>query len=101
MKKFGTFLCERKVSKMTSPVLMKQFYHGNYLNHVEVTHMNCAPTVITLLMASKNAQKLDKVVRVTVAASPPTAAMFEKMFDYNLHPVHVYGMVSFNGGNPP
>ena len=36
-------------------------------------------------------------VRVTVAASPPTAHLFEQMMKLNLQPVHVYGMTETYG----
>jgi len=36
-------------------------------------------------------------VRVTVAASPPTAHLFETMENLNLHPVHVYGLTETYG----
>jgi len=36
-------------------------------------------------------------VRVTVAASPPTAHLFETMEDLNLNPVHVYGLTETYG----
>lgn len=36
-------------------------------------------------------------MRVTVAASPPTAHLFETMENLNLHPVHVYGLTETYG----
>ena len=62
-----------------------------------ITHYNAAPTVNTLLCADKNAVKLPNPVRVTVAASPPTAHLFETMMDLNLFPVHVYGLTETYG----
>lgn len=62
-----------------------------------VTHFNAAPTVNTLLCASKEAERLPHPVRVTVAASPPTGHLFEQMTKLNLHPVHVYGMTETYG----
>ena len=40
---------------------------------------------------------LPRPVRVTVAASPPTAHLFETMTDLNLLPVHVYGLTETYG----
>ena len=40
---------------------------------------------------------MEHPVRVTVAASPPTAHLFETMTALNLHPVHVYGMTETYG----
>ena len=51
----------------------------------------------TLLCNSKEAERLPQPVRVTVAASPPTAHLFEQMTDLNLHPVHVYGLTETYG----
>jgi acyl-CoA synthetase (AMP-forming)/AMP-acid ligase II len=58
-----------------------------------LTHFNAAPTVNTLLCAHPAAEKLAQPVRVTVAASPPTAKLFSDMIALNLLPVHVYGLV--------
>jgi len=62
-----------------------------------ITHFNAAPTVNTLLCAAKEAERLPRPVRVTVAASPPTGHLFEQMTRLNLHPVHVYGMTETYG----
>jgi len=62
-----------------------------------ITHFNAAPTVNTLLCAHKDATRLDNPVRVTVAASPPTAHLFRTMMALNLHPVHVYGLTETYG----
>lgn len=63
----------------------------------QITHFNAAPTINTLLCSDKNAVKLPKPVRVTVAASPPTAHLFEQMTKLNLYPVHVYGLTETYG----
>lgn len=62
-----------------------------------ITHFNAAPTVNTLLCAHKDAEVLPRPVRVTVAASPPTAHLFEQMTGLNLLPVHVYGLTETYG----
>lgn len=62
-----------------------------------ITHFAAAPTVNTLLCADPNAVKLEKTVRVTVAASPPSAKLFEDMIGLGLHPVHVYGLTETYG----
>lgn len=58
-----------------------------------ITHFCAAPTVNTLLCAHEDAERLPQEVKVTVAASPPTAKLFEDMIGLNLVPVHVYGLV--------
>lgn len=67
------------------------------LKNEGITHFNAAPTVNTLLCADKNAERLPQPVRVTVAASPPTAHLFRTMSALNLHPVHVYGLTETYG----
>ncbi|KAK1750724.1 acetate/butyrate--CoA ligase AAE7, peroxisomal [Echria macrotheca] len=84
----GTHVCLRKVDY---PLIWK------LLREEGVTHFNAAPTVNTLLCAAKEAAPLPSPVRVTVAASPPTAHLFEQMTALNLHPVHVYGLTETYG----
>ncbi|KAJ2905955.1 2-succinylbenzoate-CoA ligase [Zalerion maritima] len=66
----GTHICLRKIDYPTIWKILKE--EG-------ITHFNAAPTVNTLLCAAKEAEKLPNPVRVTVAASPPTAHLFEQM----------------------
>ena len=84
----GTHYCLRKIDY---PLIWKLLKTEN------ITHFNAAPTVNTLLCAAKEAEKLPNPVRVTVAASPPTAHLFEQMTNLNLHPVHVYGLTETYG----
>jgi acyl-CoA synthetase (AMP-forming)/AMP-acid ligase II len=84
----GTHYCLRKIDYPEIWRLLKE---------EKITHFNAAPTVNTLLCAAKEAEKLEQEVRVTVAASPPTAFLFEQMTNLNLHPVHVYGLTETYG----
>jgi acyl-CoA synthetase (AMP-forming)/AMP-acid ligase II len=84
----GTHYCLRRIDYPEIWRLLKE--EG-------ITHFNAAPTVNTLLCAAKEAERLPQPVRVTVAASPPTAFLFEQMSGLNLHPVHVYGMTETYG----
>jgi len=84
----GTHYCLRKIDYPEIWKLLKQ---------ENVTHFNAAPTVNTLLCAAKEAERLSEPVRVTVAASPPSAHLFEQMTKLNLHPVHVYGLTETYG----
>lgn len=84
----GTHYCLRKIDYPEIWRLLKD--EG-------ITHFNAAPTVNTLLCAAKEAEKLPQQVRVTVAASPPSAWLFEQMTNLNLHPVHTYGMTETYG----
>lgn len=67
------------------------------LKDESITHFNAAPTVNTLLCDHADAQRLERPVRVTVAASPPSAHLFEKMEELNLMPVHAYGLTETYG----
>ncbi len=84
----GTSVCLRKIDY---PLIWR------LLKEEGVTHFTAAPTVNTLLCAAKEAAPLSRPVRVTVAASPPTAYLFEQMTKLNLHPVHVYGLTETYG----
>jgi acyl-CoA synthetase (AMP-forming)/AMP-acid ligase II len=84
----GTNYCLRKIDYPEIWRLLKDEH---------ITHFNAAPTVNTLLCNDKSAKRLDQPVRVTVAASPPSAHLFEQMTDLNLHPVHVYGLTETYG----
>jgi acyl-CoA synthetase (AMP-forming)/AMP-acid ligase II len=96
----GVNVCLRKIDY---PLIWR------LLKEKGITHFNAAPTVNTLLVAAKEAEKLPQTVRVTVAASPPSGHLFEQMVwrftslcckwlltssktNLNLIPVHVYGM---------
>ncbi|KAI9742825.1 MAG: hypothetical protein M1818_003554 [Claussenomyces sp. TS43310] len=84
----GTHYCLRKIDY---PLVWSMLKEEN------ITHFNAAPTVNTLLCASKEAVRLEKPVKVTVAASPPTAHLFQQMENLNLLPVHVYGLTETYG----
>ncbi|TAQ89027.1 hypothetical protein B7494_g2611 [Chlorociboria aeruginascens] len=84
----GTHFCLRKIDY---PLIWKLLKTEN------ITHFNAAPTVNTLLCAAKEAERLDHPIRVTVAASPPTAHLFEQMANLNLHPIHVLGLTETYG----
>ncbi|KAM4060162.1 AMP-binding enzyme [Hirsutella rhossiliensis] len=84
----GVHFCLRKIDY---PLIWK------LLKEEGITHFNAAPTVNTLLVACSEAEKLSRPVQVTVAASPPSAHLFEQMTSLNLIPVHVYGMTETYG----
>ncbi|KOS17984.1 putative acyl-activating enzyme 1 [Escovopsis weberi] len=84
----GVNVCLRKIDY---PLMWK------LLKEQDITHFSAAPTVNTLLVASKEAEKLPQAVQVVVAASPPSGHLFEQMSKLNLHPVHAYGMTETYG----
>ncbi|KAI5290978.1 hypothetical protein KEM54_006805, partial [Ascosphaera aggregata] len=63
----------------------------------QVSHFCAAPTVITLLCSDSSAERLPFPVNVCVGASPPSAALFQRMTELNLHPLHLYGMTETYG----
>ncbi|KAG6206798.1 hypothetical protein E4U35_001424 [Claviceps purpurea] len=84
----GLNVCLRKVDY---PLIWR------LLKEEGITHFNAAPTVNNLLVSAKEAGKLPKPVKVTVAGSPPSGYLLQKMTDLNLIPVHVYGMTETYG----
>lgn len=74
----GTHYCLRKIDYPLIWSLLKE---------ERITHFNAAPTVNTLLCAAKEAERLPQPVRVTVAASPPTAHLFEQMVSLRSNPL--------------
>lgn len=66
----GTNVCLRKIDAALVWRLLKE---------EKITHFNAAPTVNTMLVSAPEAERLPEPVRVTVAASPPTARLFEQM----------------------
>ncbi|KAK7205644.1 putative AMP-binding domain protein [Myxozyma melibiosi] len=61
------------------------------------THYNAAPTVNLQICEHPSAKRVPEPVMVTVAASPPSPALFKKMVSLNLLPVHTYGMTETYG----
>ncbi|KAK5110085.1 hypothetical protein LTR62_006330 [Meristemomyces frigidus] len=84
----GTHYCLRRIEYPEIWRLLKE---------EAISDFCAAPTVNTLLCADGNAERLPEPVRVTVAASPPTAHLFETMENLNLRPVHVYGLTETYG----
>lgn len=77
----GTHYCLRKIDY---PLIWK------LLKDEGVTHFCAAPTVNTLLCSSDDAVKLKQRVKVTVAASPPSAHLFEQMVSTSFEPSLVH-----------
>ncbi|KXH30740.1 AMP-binding enzyme [Colletotrichum simmondsii] len=89
----GTHVCLRKIDYPLIWKLLKE----EGITHFNAIQLQAAPTVNTLLCSANEAEKLPQEVRVTVAASPPSAHLFEQMTNLNLFPVHVYGMTETYG----
>ena len=84
----GTHVCLRKIDY---PLIWK------LLKEEGITHFNAAPTVNTLLVAAKEAERLPQSVQVTVAASPPSGHLFEQMVRTpNRHAVSLSNFIRLN-----
>lgn len=84
----GTHVCLRK---------MDYAHIWKLLKDERITNMCCAPTVCTFLMNHESSSRLDTPVRVTIAASPPSPALFKSLIELNFAPVHVYGLTETYG----
>ncbi|KAK9453560.1 hypothetical protein V1511DRAFT_85481 [Dipodascopsis uninucleata] len=86
----GTHVCLRK---------MDYDLIWQYLTNITnpVTHYCAAPTVNTAICDHPMATKLSHPVIATVAAAPPSPALFRQMYNLNIMPVHVYGMTETYG----
>lgn len=67
------------------------------LLHGGVTHYSGAPTVQMGVVHAQQARPLPRTVRVSVAASAPTAQLLSRMEALHLQPVHVYGLTETVG----
>ena len=62
-----------------------------------VTHFNGAPTVHTMLVNSPHAKRLDQTVTVAIGGAPPSPALLEQLDEFNMRPVHLYGLTETYG----
>jgi fatty-acyl-CoA synthase len=62
-----------------------------------VTHYNGAPTLHLSITTHPSAHRLERPVRVMVAAAPPSPTLLGRLEELNLHPTHVYGLTETYG----
>jgi fatty-acyl-CoA synthase len=62
-----------------------------------VTHLNGAPTVVTTILNSPKAHKLDSPLIVTVAGAPPSPTTLAEAESIGFTIVHVYGLTETYG----
>jgi fatty-acyl-CoA synthase len=62
-----------------------------------VTHFNAAPTVVTAVLNSPRATKLDTPITVTTAGAPPSPTTISQMESMGFSIVHVYGLTEVYG----
>lgn len=95
----GVHVCLRKIDygEIWRYLIEEGITHYNAGTSPNPFVTNLAPTVNLNLLSHPSARKLDHPVRVTVAASAPSATLFQKMTSHNLLPVHVYGLTEVYG----
>jgi len=86
----ATHLCLRRVE----PEAIWQ-----HLRHSGVTHLNAAPTVLTMLAYHEGAAagKLPQQVRIATGGSPPTPALLARMGELGIDMTHLYGLTETYG----
>ncbi len=86
----GTHICTRRVDPA---LIWEQIYNAG------VTHINAAPTVVSMLAWHKDAKPgtLQRSVRIGTGGSPPTPALLARMKDLGLDMVHLYGLTESFG----
>ncbi|OSC23651.1 acyl-CoA synthetase [Mycobacterium vulneris] len=62
-----------------------------------ITHLNAAPTVLTMMMNTGAAHQLDGELCVTTAGAPPSPSTIAQMEALNFRIVHVYGLTETYG----
>src|SRR5207302_51851 len=63
----------------------------------EATNFCGAPTVLIMIANHPSASRLDKPVRLFVAAAPPSPTILGRMAELNFEVVHVYGLTETYG----
>ena len=86
----ATHLCLRRVE----PAAIWQ-----HLRHSSVTHLNAAPTVLTMLAWHEGAAagKLPRKVRIATGGSPPSPALLARMGELGIDMTHLYGLTETYG----
>ena len=62
-----------------------------------VTHLCCAPTVLTMIVGASEASPLPEPAQVFVGGAPPAPALLEKAAALGLHVTHLYGLTETYG----
>jgi fatty-acyl-CoA synthase len=62
-----------------------------------VTHLCCAPTVLTTIVSAEQARPLEEPAHVFVGGAPPSPALLEKAAKLHLEVTHLYGLTETYG----
>jgi len=69
------------------------------LEREKVTHFCGAPTVHIFLLNYARAHRLAQPITVVVGGAPPSPTLLERMQQFNIHPLHLYGLTETYGPN--
>ena len=67
------------------------------LEQEKVTHLNGAPTVLTVMAGAEGAHRLERPLVVTTAGAPPSPTTIARCERLNARVVHVYGLTETYG----
>jgi fatty-acyl-CoA synthase len=84
----GTHVCLRKVEPAEVWRLIRD--EG-------VTHLNGAPTVLSMLAYAPQAQRVDREIRVATGGAPPSPAILRRMGELGFDVTHLYGLTETFG----
>ncbi len=62
-----------------------------------ITHLNAAPTVLTMLAADPEVTPAASPVHVAVGGAPPSPSLLARLAKLNLHVTHLYGLTESYG----
>ena len=68
-----------------------------HLRESNVTHLNGAPTVLTMLAWHPDAGRLTRSIRVATGGAPPTPAILQRMTELGMDVTHLYGLTETFG----
>ncbi|WP_126601036.1 acyl--CoA ligase family protein [Dictyobacter aurantiacus] len=86
----GTHICLRQLD----PGMV-----WDILDREHVTHYNGAPTVHIFLVNHAKAHRLEQPATVAIGGAPPSPTLLAQMRQYNIHPIHLYGLTETYGPN--
>jgi fatty-acyl-CoA synthase len=84
----GTHVCLRKVEPAEVWRLIRE--EG-------VTHLNGAPTVLSMLAYAPEAGRIERTVRVATGGAPPSPAILRRMGELGFDVTHLYGLTETFG----
>ena len=67
------------------------------IRHRGITHLNAAPTVLTMLAAHPGAAPTPAPVHVATGGAPPSPSLLGRLAELNLHVTHLYGLTESYG----